>query len=345
MFDPGFLWLAVLVGAAVLLDLAFGDPRLLPHPVRFLGALATSMEPLLRQAAGQAGDRRKGLRRAGTFGVFFLALGAGAGAWGLSSLPSVGLIFALYLSYAGLALGSLLREGEKVRKRLFGDRDLPAARPALAMLVSRETRDLDSQGVMRGLAETMSENANDGFVAPCFYLVLGCTLGGSMEWGVGALWCYKAVSTLDSLWGYKNDKYRDFGRAAALADDVLAWLPARIAALAMLGTATFERRVDLKDVFPLWRSIKADARLVESPNAGWPMSAAAWLSCAWIGGPAVYFGELKDKPQLGPTQNEWTESRMQILFSLVRSSCIAVAMALTALGTAVLWAQRAWPLF
>jgi len=204
------------------------------------------------------------------------------------------------------------------------------------MLVSRETKDLDRQGVMRGLAETISENANDGFVAPCFYFVLGGVIGNSPEWGVAAMWGFKAVSTLDSMWGYKTKKWRNFGYAAARTDDALAWLPARLTALAMLLTAVAERRVALGDLRTLWRSIAQDARATESPNAGWPMSAAAWLACAWIGGPAVYFGRIKEKPQLGPLQNDWTEARILTLFSLVRAACIAAAACFILAGFALL---------
>lgn len=335
--NPGVAWLPVLGGAAVFLDLLVGDPALLPHPVRLLGGVAKSLESGLRQSAKQSQKEKKvAYRLAGALGTCIVVLAAAAGAYGLAALPTFGPLFALYLAYAGLALGALLREGRVVRRRLFEERDLLAARAALGMLVSRETKDLDRQGVMRGLAETISENANDAFVAPCFYLVLGGILGGAPEWGVAAMWAFKAASTLDSMWGYKTKKWRNFGFAAAKLDDVLAWVPARITALAMLATAALERRVNLRDIGTLWRSIGRDAASTDSPNAGWPMSAGAWLACAWVGGPAVYFGVRKEKPVLGPEQNEWTEARLRTLFSLVRSSCVGAAAASLALGTLIL---------
>ena len=338
-FDPGIAWLPVLGGVAVFLDLLFGDPRLMPHPVRLLGDAANKLEPALRTLSKQSAVEKNStaLRIAGGLGVLLISLGAGAAAWGLSSLPTFGPLFALYLAYTGLALGALLREGRIVLRQLFDKRDLLASRAALGMLVSRETRDLDKQGVMRGLAETVSENANDGFVAPCFYMVLGGIAGGAPEWGLAGLWFFKAVSTLDSMWGYKTKKWRDFGFIAARTDDVLAWIPARITALAMLFTAMAEGRVELRSVLTLWKSIGKDAGTTESPNAGWPMSAAAWLSCAWVGGAAVYFGVRKDKPKLGPEQNEWTQARLQTLFELVRSSCVGSAAVMLALGTLALY--------
>lgn len=368
MFDPGVVWLPVLVGAAVLLDVYCGDPALLPHPVRILGNLAKGVEPLLRDVAKQGAPgkdkdgKAKRLRVAGLFGVLLTAMLGGAGAWALASIPTFGPLLALYLAYAGLALGSLLKEGRKVHYQLWERRDLIAARPALAMLVSRETKDLDKQSLCRGLAETISENANDAFMAPCFFLVLGCVVGGVLDgagipvgmgadkpfggaWdtggsgpamGVGFLWAYKAVSTLDSMWGYKTKKWRYFGWAAAKTDDILAWLPARLTALSMLLTTIIEHRASLRDAPTLWRSISKDAALTSSPNAGWPMSAAAWLACAWVGGPAVYFGKRVEKPVLGPEQNEWTEQRMLTLYRLVRSSCVLGAVLLVILGTVLL---------
>jgi len=336
--DPGIAWLPVLGGAAVFLDMLLGDPSMLPHPVRLVGNVAQAVESGMRQIAGQVRQvkRSQALRRAGGAAVVIVVAMSGAAAWALASMPTFGPLFALYLAYAGLALGALLREGRIVRHRLFVERDLLAARAALGMLVSRETRDLDRQGVMRGLAETISENANDGFVAPFFWFTLGGVAGGGPEWAVASLWAFKAVSTLDSMWGYKTKKWKDFGYAAARLDDILAWLPARIAAMAMLLTAVAERRLALKDLRTLWASIARDAKTTASPNAGWPMSAAAWLACAWVGGPAVYFGKRKEKPTLGPEQNEWTEERMLTLFSLVRSSCIGAAAAMLALGFCLL---------
>ena len=152
----------------------------------------------------------------------------------------------------------------------------------------------------------MSENLNDGFVAPMFYLAI---------FGPGGLWAYKAVSTMDSMWGYKTDEYGELGYGAAKIDDVLAWIPARITACLMLfvgkwrGLAYYEDR----------SNFQIDAKKMESPNAGWPMAAAAWLFAGQMGGPAKYFGEMKEKPVLGPVGGVWDKNK--IISQIGRASC------------------------
>ncbi|WP_461210923.1 adenosylcobinamide-phosphate synthase CbiB [Desulfocurvus sp. DL9XJH121] len=303
MSGEGFaLYLPLL---ALGLDLVLGDPQGWPHPVRLLGRTANRLEVLARRGAGA-------LRLRGAVCVLALALGAGGAAWGLSSLPLLGWIAALYLAYAGLALGSLLREAGAVTDLVAAGR-LPEAREALSMLVSRETADMDEDAVCRSLAETVSENLGDGLAAPFLYLVLG---------GAGGLWAYKAVSTLDSMWGYRTERWRELGWAAARADDVLAWIPSRLAGLALWACGGVMRR----RWAPLSR-VRADAARTESPNAGWPMAAAAWAMGARVGGPATYFGELKDKPVLGPEDGRWDVARLRGLLRLVRAAGLACALA------------------
>lgn len=330
-------WFPVLGMLGVVCDLAFGDPRLLPHPVRFQGWMANFLEPLLRRASLGLGGGDGSLRLVGGLGVVLLALTSGAVAFGLARLPGFGPLFALYLLFAGLAMGSLLSEGKRVFKLLFVQRDLLAARAGLGMLVTRETASLDQQGVARGLAETVSENANDGFVAPCFYFVLGSVLGRSPEWGVAALWAYKAVSTLDSMWGYRTGPWRAFGWAAARTDDVLAWLPARFTALAMLAVTIPRLGVGWSGFRPMLAKTARDAVKTSSPNAGWPMAAAAWSCGAWLGGPATYFGQRMDKPLLGPEEGEWDERRMARLFRMTREACLLAAGVLILVGALALW--------
>ncbi len=335
--DSQAAWLPVLGVVGIACDMAFGDPRLLPHPVRFQGWMAKHLEPMLRRASLGHGGGDGSLRLAGGLGVVLLALSSGVVAFGLASLPGFGSLFALYLLFTGLAMGSLLAEGRRVFTLLFVQRDLLAARAGLGMLVTRETASLDQQGVARGLAETVSENANDGFVAPCFYFVLGCVIGRSPEWGAAWLWAYKAVSTLDSMWGYKTGPWRAFGWAAARTDDVLAWLPARLTALAMLATTVLRGGMGWKGLRFLAENTAADAVKTASPNAGWPMAAAAWSCGAWLGGPATYFGQRMDKPLLGPEGGEWDERRMSRLFRMTREACLLAAAVFLLAGTLALW--------
>ncbi|MFO7818572.1 MAG: adenosylcobinamide-phosphate synthase CbiB [Thermodesulfobacteriota bacterium] len=277
MFDIVFY-----IFAGFLADLALADPRGWPHPVRWLGGYydfwesrcrGLNLDPLLCGAAG----------------VILLCLLVCIVVVGLISLPVIGWFFGLYLAYSGLALGGLIREGKKVLG-LLEQGDLSGAREALAMLVSRDTSGMDKEEINASLAETLSENFNDAFCAPLFYLAL---------LGPAGLWVYKAVSTGDSMWGYKNERFERLGKFAARADDLLAWIPARISAFLFVLCARMlpgEKKYSLGSVGEVWGKIAKDARRAESPNAGWCMSAAAHTLGFRLGGPAKYFGEIKDKP-------------------------------------------------
>ncbi len=286
----------VLLLLAVCLDLAVGDPRSWPHPVRLIGAGYAALDRL----ADRRGWRTRGF---GACCVAGMAV-TGGGLVGLAGrLPYVGWVVALYFAFAGLALGSLLREGRRAA-RLLEAGDLEAGRAVVAGLVSRDVSGLDGPGLWRALAESVSENANDGFVAPLFFLALG---------GPGLLWAYKAVSTADSMWGYKTDRYVRLGWFAARCDDVLAYAPARLTAGAMVLAG---RLLGLGRGL-CWRDMVRDAKRSASPNAGWPMAAAAWVCGGGMGGPSVYFGELVDKPAMGPRHATWDAWRFWLLGRVV----------------------------
>lgn len=277
---------------AVLLDMLFGDPRSLPHPVCLIGK---GLDWLEQQA------RRYGATRCiGVFCVLIAVAITGSLVALLSSLPLVGTLLALWLAYAGLALGCLLREGRNALKAIeLGT--LEEGQRAVSMLVSRDTSCLNRKELRRALAETLSENFNDGFVAPFFWLMVGGPVG---------LWCYKCVSTMDSMWGYRTERFIHLGWACAKLDDVLAWIPARCSIVFLWVTAPF---AGVRGAWPGMPRVASDARQMESPNAGWPMATAAWLHGAYMGGRAVYFGEVKDKPILGPTSGEWTNESIHSL--------------------------------
>ncbi|SDB39792.1 adenosylcobinamide-phosphate synthase [Desulfonatronum thiosulfatophilum] len=279
---------------ALVLDLWLKDPPHWPHPVRLVGLVLQRMESLARGS-------RISLRIAGALCTLVMALAAGLLVHLLVSLPVLGWLLALYLSYAGLALGGLLQECRRVTV-LLRDKDIPRARAAMAGLVSRDVSELDEDGLRRALAETVSENLNDAFVAPFFYLI--CL-------GPAGLWAYKTVSTMDSMWGYKTPQWRELGWAAARTDDVLAFLPARMTALSLL---VFARLLGYAGFS--WSEVKIVAARTESPNAGWPMSAAALIFQSGMGGPTRYFGSLKAKPWLGPSQNPWTDEKLTGLLRL-----------------------------
>lgn len=325
MLDPRVLP-AVIPPMAIAVDLLLGDPHRMPHPVRVIGWAANQLD-----AFGNHDGASPVFRRVmGALSVALLVAGSAAtvGAC-LAFLPLEGLT-ALYFSYAGLALGQLLREGRRVL-RLTADHD-GLARKALAMLVSRDTSRLTLPDVRRALAETLGENASDGFVAPFFYLAL---------LGPAGLWAYKAASTLDSMWGYKTERYRDFGWAAARLDDLLNWIPARLTAAGILlvawGRGLLGGRAPRR-LRTAWRLTVRDARTMASPNAGWPMAAAAWGLGAGMGGEAVYFGKVVQKPWLGPpaeSDRQWTTARCVRLLDVLATACLLLALPLHLAGLAL----------
>lgn len=311
---PLNLSLLVFLLGCTALDLLFGDPADWPHPVRLMGRVLERLE-------GWAGRSRLDPRLAGAAAVAGLAGGSVLLVRFLTHLPLVGEMLALYLGYAGLALGCLLREVQAVLSLLESGR-LAAARAHLAGLVSRDTTDMTEEEVLRALGETLAENFNDGFVAPFFWLSL---------LGPAALWGYKAVSTVDSMWGYRTERFEELGKAGARADDVLAWVPARLAALAIwaagwaLGKGT------------PWGAVAADARTMDSPNAGWPMSAAAHAAGVSMGGPTRYLGEIRDKPLLGPQGVAWSVAGIRHMRRVVVAASAIAVTGLTLLGSALAW--------
>lgn len=293
---------------AFALDLAIGDPHSWPHPVRLIGDALHHLEPVGQRLA----PALKRLYGAGVVGA--LGLAAYLSAALLVRIPVIGGLFALYLAFAGLALGQLLRECKRVAG-LIESGDLTNARVQLSYLVSRDTSSLDEAGLWRTLAETLSENFCDAFAAPAFYLFLG---------GPPLLWLYKTVSTMDSMWGYKTERFLDLGWAGARADDLLAFVPARLSALALLA-AGWALGLPARQAFAHLRS---DARKMASPNAGWPMAAAAWLCGASMGGAAVYFGRRVEKPALGPQDVIWDTIKFGTLYKLVISASIGLLLLL-----------------
>ncbi|WP_432736626.1 adenosylcobinamide-phosphate synthase CbiB [Maridesulfovibrio sp. FT414] len=292
---------------ALVLDLVLGDPKWFPHPVRYLGMVLDWYKNWVKSI----GKSNKIMGGVGVFGFSIVI-------WGVLkvflAIPVIGVLVAIYLAYAGLALGSLLCE-HKNAVALLDSGKIEQARAAIAELVSRDVSELDEAGLRKALAETTSENITDGFVAPFFYLVVT---------GPAGMWVYKAVSTMDSMWGYKNEEYKEFGYFVAKADDVLAFIPARITGFMMLAAG----RIMKLDWQSAYDNLITDANKTESPNAGWAMAPAAWLLGAPMGGKAVYFGEEKEKPVLGPEAGEWSSLKLKRLGSLVMTTCILSAVLL-----------------
>ncbi|MFP5258529.1 MAG: adenosylcobinamide-phosphate synthase CbiB [Acidobacteriota bacterium] len=304
----------MLLPLAVVLDLLLGDPPGWPHPVRAIGWGYARLDAL----ADRLGWRN---RLFGALCVLVVAGGSAVAVWAACSLPFLGSLAALYFAYAGLALGSLLAEARRAARFLIAG-ELDAARTAVGGLVSRDTTALDAPDLWRALAESVAENANDGFTAPLFWLALGGPVG---------LWAYKAVSTADSMWGYRTARYQALGWFGARADDVLAFVPARLTVAGLWLAARILGRgqgVKLGD-------IARDARKSASPNAGWPMAAAAWLCGGGMGGPSRYFGRIVEKPRLGPEAGPWDAERMRLLSRMVLLTGCIVATTIFLLRIAV----------
>ncbi|MDL2279788.1 cobalamin biosynthesis protein [Desulfovibrio sp. OttesenSCG-928-G11] len=332
---------------ALALDLLLGDPPSLPHPVRGIGWLAGKLEAPARQLAIFCGHPVL----AGALALAILCSISGGLAALLCALPGfLGTAMALYLAFSGLALGGLTSAGQDcltlIEKAQKNSADLPKARRAVQMLVSRDTAAMEAPELYRSLAESLSENLNDAFVAPFFWLCLSGPVG---------LWLYKTVSTMDSMWGYKNERFLHLGRASARLDDLLAFIPARLCVLLMLATAWARnlpgvfsawRKAGLEEgrkkegkaplkkniirtaVFsvpgwPGWGSVARQAKGMDSPNAGWPMAAAAWLFNGRSGGPTPYDGEIKEKALLGPDSGLWTARNCAQLLAHARATGIA----------------------
>lgn len=300
---PAGWWWAFLLGAAAA-DVVLGDPFGRFHPVCVTGLAVERLETI----AGHSGLPQ---RTAGALAVTGLVLLTCLCIHAVSLIPFFGWIATAYLAYAGLSLGGLLRAGRRVAE-LLERGETERARREVAGLVSRETEGMDEAAIARSAAESVSENFNDGFTAPFLFLAF---------FGVAGLWAYKTVSTFDSMWGYTTPRWRELGWFGARADDVLAWIPARISAacLALIGIVTGRRD------FP-WMEMVRQARRMSSPNAGWPMAAAAWAMNAKMGGPAVYFGRLVEKPTLGPPGGTWTATKLSGLIRLVAAAGSALSL-------------------
>ena len=277
--------LSVLLG--FLIDCILGDPAWLPHPVVGIGKLISFSEKTLRRAFPKT-DR--GAFAAGLImAIFVPILSAGVafgilfGLWKLS--PWAYFSMSSIMCWQCFAARCLAKEADKVVKALATD-GLEAGRRQVGMLVGRDTDKLSEEQVLKATVETVAENASDGVIAPMLFMILFGAVGGFF---------YKAVNTMDSMVGYKNDRYLFFGRAAAKLDDAANFIPSRLSALAMIAVCPLIR-LDGKNAFRIW---KRDKRKHASPNSAQTESVAAGALHIELAGPASYFGKIVEKPTLG----------------------------------------------
>jgi adenosylcobinamide-phosphate synthase len=295
---------ALLIGA--MLDLILGDPRWFPHPIRGIGRMIQALETILRKVVSA---RLGGCILVLLVLAVVVAIVSATVHWG-------GLPAASFWIFTSLAVRTLDRDSNKVIEALR-DGDLEQARTLVRNLVGRDTASLSARDVTRAVFETVAENMSDAIVAPLFYLAL---------LGVPGMVAYKAVNTMDSMVGYKNDRYIRFGWAAARLDDVANYIPARITALLIILAAALLRLRWRRAVAVVLR----DARLQPSPNAGYPEAALAGALGIQLGGLNYYFGRAVQKPLLGdPLEDlEWKRfSQVRLLLYLVTAvSYVVVAL-------------------
>ena len=277
---------AAMLWAAFIIDIIVGDPQWLPHPVRGIGWIISRLEKLF-------GERSRKPYVLKIYGIA-LAFLVVAGVFFASRIvlliagwcsPTLQWITALLLAYTCLAVKSLYRESWIVIKAVRS-RDIRKARLLLSRIVGRDTVHLDERQILTAVVETIAENLSDGIIAPLFYLTVG---------GVPAAMAFKAVSTIDSMIGYRNDRYQDIGWFGARLDDAANFIPARITAL-LLIVSSLLMGLNYRGAWKIWRR---DARKHASPNAGHPEAAMAGALGIQIGGPGSYFGEVKQKAYIG----------------------------------------------
>ena len=269
------------------LDLLLGDPAWLPHPVVAMGRYVSWFERRIRAALPKT---PRGALWGGLLLALSLPLLTGAAALGAVRLArragwGAELAVQTLWCFQSLAARGLAAES----RRVYGDLvsgDLAAARRSLARIVGRDTERLDAEGVAKAAVETVAENASDGVAAPLLYMLLG---------GAPLALVYKAINTMDSMVGYKSDKYLYFGRAAARLDDAANFLPSRLASLLWVLAAALTGH-DRRAAFRIWRR---DARRHLSPNAGQTEAACAGALGIQLGGAAWYFGKRYEKATLG----------------------------------------------
>lgn len=296
----------LLIAAAVafLIDSLIGDPYWMPHPIRLFGNLISLFERVLNRG------RMRRLKGALTWVVlvsfsyylFFIVDIL------LTPYPLFWTIFTTMVIFWGISSRCLINEGLKV-ERFLAKGDIEGARVQLSMIVGRDTTQLSAGKIRAAVIETIAENLSDGTVAPLFFFTIG---------GAPLMMCYKMVNTLDSMVGYKSDRYLEFGCFSAKMDDVANFLPARITALLMVVVSLSGRAM---------RFIAKYGNKHASPNAGYPESAIAGILDCRLGGPNVYFSKVVDKPYIGDNSRDlehrdlisscWVNGKVAILSYII----------------------------
>ncbi|NOY10459.1 MAG: cobalamin biosynthesis protein CobD [Spirochaetes bacterium] len=307
----------VFLTAALFIDFIFGDPVFAFHPVRLIGNLITKTEKILRTA----GFSEKSAGMTGTFstliitcGIFLILRKS------LSPYPVAGKVLSIVTIYFTIALKDLTIHGIRVKKALSSG-SLKDARRRVSFLISRDTGHLGEKAIVKCTIESISENSCDSVIAPLFWGLL---------FGVPGALAYRVINTLDAMWGYKTEKYINFGRTAALLDDAVNFIPARITGVLICLAAPLSGGNILK----AFKIMIRDHAKLKSPNAGYSEAAMAGALGIKLSGAGIYFGEVVHKPEIGDDVH--TVDKKLISASIGIVYVTVVLFLLFAWGTALL---------
>ncbi|MEJ2717838.1 MAG: adenosylcobinamide-phosphate synthase CbiB [Deltaproteobacteria bacterium] len=300
---------------AVALDLVIGDPRWFPHPVKLIGRLALLLEEPFRRlftnqylSGAVAAVSIISITAAGSYAVIWLAA---------TVHPAAGDAVSILLIYTGIAARDMIRHSTEVWRALRAG-DIEQARVRVGMICGRDTDRLEEPGIVGATVESVAENLVDGVTAPLFFAFIGGPVG---------VMAYKAVSTLDSSFGYKNERYRDFGWASARLDDIAAFVPSRLTAILVPVAALVAGQRS-------WNSLKIflrDRSKHPSPNAGQSEAAFAGALGVQLGGLSYYDGRPSNKPKLGDPLSDLSPGKIRDANTLMAASSLCVLAVLLGL--------------
>ncbi|MCF6155160.1 MAG: cobalamin biosynthesis protein CobD [Candidatus Brocadia sp.] len=300
MINPAYIGL-IQIAVSYVLDIAIGDPQWSYHPVRLIGRSIECIESLLRRypiPERMSGILLTTLIVLGTYLVTYTVMFV-VRQWCFLCEIIVGAV----IVYFAISVKSLADEAKKVMTFLKKN-DLIQARQALSRIVGRDTGHLNEEQIVRACVETVAESSVDGIASPLFYFFVG---------GPAATMAYKAVNTLDSMVGYKNERYIRFGWASARLDDIANYIPARICAV-LIPVASFLCGCGFTRSL---RTALRDGRKHESPNSGISEAAMAGALRVQLGGPSIYHGEVVEKPFIGDAQNQLTVKSIYIALKIM----------------------------
>ena len=290
-----------------LLDLIVGDPQNPIHPIRIIGSLCKTVEKFFRSIL------KRYLKVAGlltwilvVFIVFIFNYLLLKVTYRIN--PSVTMILGSVMIYFCISTKALKIEGLKVVKYVIKD-DIEGARKQLSYIVGRDTKNLDKESILKAVVETVAENMSDGVIAPLFYAGIG---------GAPLAFLYKAVNTMDSMFGYKNDKYIEFGYFPAKLDDVFNYIPARLSGY-LITIASFILGLDYKNSLKIY---KRDKNNHSSPNSAHPEAAVAGALNIQLGGANYYFGKLVEKPTIGDCKEKVSIDKVNDVNNILYCSAI-----------------------